>query len=141
MNLGNILLLLAFQLMGEFFHRIMLVPLSGPLLGMAFLFLALVLCGGPSADLQATTRPLLASLALLFVPAGVGVAAHLDLLQQYWLAILVATVGGAVVSLLAAAGTMLIVQRLMSDRLSRELEGMKDNVMAVPDVATDGDPR
>lgn len=112
MTLGSILLLLTFQLAGEFLHRIMHVPLSGPLLGMALLLLALLLNGGPSLDLQATARPLLANLSLLFVPAGVGVVAHLDLLAQHWLPILVATVGGAVASLLATASTMLLVQRL-----------------------------
>jgi holin-like protein len=112
MTLGNILLLLAFQIAGEFLHRVMHVPLSGPLLGMALLLLALILWGGPSPGLQGTTRPLLASLALLFVPAGVGVIGHLDLLAQHWLPILAATLGGVVASLLATAGTMRLVERL-----------------------------
>lgn len=116
MSLGNILLLLAFLMFGEYLHRVLLVPLSGPLLGMALLFLALILWGGPSDGLQATTRPLLAILALLFVPAGVGVVAHLELLTLYWLPILAATVGGAVVSLLVTAGTMLFVERMMASR-------------------------
>ncbi|GJD97710.1 CidA/LrgA family protein [Methylobacterium iners] len=113
MTLGSILLLLAFQVAGEFLHRVVHVPLSGPLLGMALLFLALVLWRGPSAHLQSTTRPLLANLALLFVPAGVGIIGHLDLLQRHWLPILVATTGGAAASLLATAGTMLLVERLI----------------------------
>ena len=61
MTLGNILLL-AFQ-SREFAASVLHVPLSGPLLGMALLLLALVLWGGPSPGLQDTTRPLLASLA------------------------------------------------------------------------------
>jgi holin-like protein len=112
MTLGNILLLLAFQIAGEFLHRVMHVPLSEPLLGMALLLLALILWGGPSPGLQGTTRPLLASLALLFVPAGVGVIGYLDLLAQHWLPILAATLGGVVASLLATAGTMRLVERL-----------------------------
>ena len=113
MSPGNILLLLAFQAVGEFLHRVLLVPLSGPLLGMTLLFMVLVAAGGPSAGLQATTRPLLACLALLFVPAGVGVVAHLDLLAAFWLPILAATIGGAIVSLLVTAGTFLLVERLL----------------------------
>lgn len=138
MSLGNILLLLAFQLLGEFLHRVMLIPLSGPLLGMVLFFLALVLWGGPSAGLEATTRPLLAGLALLFVPAGVGVIGHLDLLMQFWLPILAATVGGAVVSLLATAGTMLLVERLMTTRSSPEPGGIAGNPAALSSPATPG---
>lgn len=123
MNLGGILLLLAFQLLGEFLHRVMSIPLSGPLLGMAMLFLALLFLGGPSTGLQDSSRPLLAGLALLFVPPGVGVIAHLELLGRHWLPILVATVGGAVVSLLVTAATMLFVERLLVGRADRRTSG------------------
>ena len=138
MTLGSILLLLAFQLAGEFLHRIMHVPLSGPLLGMALLLLALVLRGGPSPNLQATTRPLLASLALLFVPAGVGVVGHLDLLAQHWLPILAATLGGAAASLLATAGTMLLVEWLILRSRGRGDAITRDS-LAAPIRASDGD--
>jgi holin-like protein len=105
-------LLLVFLLGGEFLHRVLRVPLSGPLLGMVLLFGALVVWGGPSEDFQKTTRSLLANLALLFVPAGVGVIIHLDLIQQHWVPILAATVGGALASILAGPWTMLLVERL-----------------------------
>ena len=110
MTLGNILLLLAFQLAGEFLHRVMHVPLSGPLLGMALLLLALVLWGGPSPGLQDTTRPLLASLALLFVPAGVGVVLHLDVLAADAWPIGLAVLAG---TLIAVGTTGLVAQRLL----------------------------
>lgn len=136
MNLTNILLLLTFLLLGEIAHRILLVPLSGPLLGMAFLLLVLILRGGPSDGLQATVRPLLAILALLFVPAGVGVVAHIDLLALYWLPILAATVGGAVVSLLVTAGTMLLVERLMASGLAsnRDPAGAREVPVVQPAI-------
>lgn len=137
MNLTNILVLLTFLLLGDFVHRVMLVPLSGPLLGMCFLLFALILRGGPSDGLQATARPLLASLALLFVPAGVGVVAHLDLLTLYWLPILVATIGGAVVSLLVTAGTMLLVERLMASRRGRTLGGAEAGEATLVRTATE----
>jgi len=142
MSPANILLLLAFQLLGEVLHSVMLVPLSGPLLGMILLFLALVASGGPSAGLQATTRPLLACLALLFVPAGVGLISHLDLLKAFWLPIVVATIGGALASLLATAGTLLLVERLTA-RSSRERGASKDEDMPLETTAallkSDGD--
>lgn len=137
MNLTNILLLLTFLLLGEIVHRVMLVPLSGPLLGMCFLLFALIVWRGPSDGLQATARPLLASLALLFVPAGVGVVAHLDLIAQYWLPILAATIGGAVVSLLVTAGTMLLVERLMASRIAWTREAAEARQVPLAQPATD----
>ncbi len=118
MNLNTLLALLGFQLAGELLHRVMHLPLSGPLIGMTLLFGFLVARGGPSAELQSTARSLLACLALLFVPAGVGVVTHLDLISAYWLPILVATIGGAVASLAAAGATLLLAERLAT-RLAR----------------------
>jgi holin-like protein len=119
----TMLLLVAFQLLGEFMHRVLLIPLSGPLLGLVLFFIVLITSGGPSTTLEATTRPLLACLALLFVPAGVGVIAHLDLLREFWLPILAATLGGTVASLLATAGTLIVVSRFTSAATIRPLEG------------------
>ena len=140
MTLRNLLVLLSFQLAGEFLHRVLHVPLSGPLLGMVLLLVALVAWGGPPESFQTTTRPLLANLALLFVPAGVGVITHLDLLQSYGLAILVATVGGAVASVLAAAWTMLLVDRLTRERPLMDHEGPSEEptLAPVPASALDG---
>jgi holin-like protein len=126
MALRNILVLLGFQLGGEFLHRVLHVPLSGPLLGMVLLFTALVAWGGPSEEFQTTARPLLSNLALLFVPAGVGVIMHLELIQQHWLPILAATVGGAVASILAGAWTMLLVERLSLRAGRRNVEVVSD---------------
>src|SRR5215207_11690533 len=125
-TLRNVLILLAFQLGGEFLHRVLHVPLSGPLLGMVLLFGALVVWGGPSDDFQTTTRPLLSNLALLFVPAGVGVIMHLELIQQHWVPILAATLGGAVASILASAWTMLLVERLSLHLGRKNVEVVSD---------------
>lgn len=128
---GSVLVLLGFLAAGELVHRVLGVPLSGPLLGMVLLFLALIAGGGPSEKLQDTTRPLLASLALLFVPAGVGVSNHLPLIEEFWLPILIATVGGAAVSLLACAATMILVQRLLT-RLPLSKEEIVEKVIPAP---------
>ena len=134
MTLRNILILLGFQFAGEFLHRVLHVPLSGPLLGMVLLFAALIAWGGPPEDFQTTTRPLLANLALLFVPAGVGVILHLDLIQQHWVPILAATVGGAVASVLVGAWTMLLVERLLSRQVERRKEVISNPVIPTVSV-------
>jgi holin-like protein len=119
MNLNDLVALLGFQLAGELLHRVAHLPLSGPLIGMTLLFLFLVARGGPSPGLQGTARALLAYLALLFVPAGVGVITHLHLIAAYWLPILVATIGGAAAALLAGAATMRLAERL-AERIARQ---------------------
>ena len=146
MSMNNLLALLGFQLVGEFLHRVAHLPLSGPLLGMALLFAMLLVTGGPSESLQSTARPLLAFLALLFVPAGAGVILHLDLIAAYWLPILVATAGGAAASLAAAAWTLRLAGRLADhatavadpDHGAATERPLRD-ASAAP--ALDGDPR
>lgn len=69
------------QLLGESLARTTGVPVPGPILGMVIMALALNLplvrsSVGPAAD------TLLAHLSLLFVPVGVGVIVHLELLSQ-----------------------------------------------------------
>ena len=77
-------LLLACQLAGEIFVRLSHLPIPGPLVGMA----------------------------LLFVPAGVGIMMHLDLIESGWLPIGVALLASTALTI---AATGLIMQRLAKD--------------------------
>jgi holin-like protein len=70
------LILLVFQLIGEVLAQLFALPVPGPVIGMALLFVALALRGGPSVELRDTAQNLLQHLSLLFVPAGVGVMLH-----------------------------------------------------------------
>jgi len=71
-------ILLAFQLGGETLARGLGLPVPGPVIGLAALFLTLTLRPRLRETMQATTDTILGNLSLLFVPAGVGVIAHLD---------------------------------------------------------------
>jgi holin-like protein len=143
MNLNDLVALLGFQLAGELLHRVAHLPLSGPLIGMTLLFLFLLARGGPSPGLQGTARALLAYLALLFVPAGVGVITHLHLIAAYWLPILVATIGGAAAALLAGAATMRLAERLARPAPSATPAAPLHRPLGDTPGATalDGDPR
>ena len=55
---------------------------------MLFLFLALVLRGGPGEELKSTSGTLLQHLSLLFVPAGTGIMVHLHRVADEWLPLL-----------------------------------------------------
>lgn len=78
----NLTLLLGFQLAGEVLTRALGLPLPGPVIGMALLLVALTALPRLSARIADTAQGLLSHLSLLFVPAGVGVIGHLDLLGQ-----------------------------------------------------------
>lgn len=87
------------------------LPLPGPILGMMLLFAILLLRGGevPQA-LAATSDALLRNLGLLFIPAGVGVIAHLGLLAEALLPIALAISIG---TLAAIAFTGRLMQALL----------------------------
>jgi putative effector of murein hydrolase LrgA (UPF0299 family) len=69
-------LLLACQLVGEALARLFALPVPGPVIGMALLFLGLRLRPAAALDgtpLATVAGVLLAHLSLLFVPAGTGI--------------------------------------------------------------------
>ena len=77
-----LLTLLSYQLVGEVVVRAAHLPLPGPVLGMLLLFVTLLWRGGAFAGVEEVSGTLLAHLALLFVPAGVGIVRYLPLLQR-----------------------------------------------------------
>ncbi len=103
-------ILLLFQFLGEVLHALARMPVPGPVLGM------LLLAGWytvrrrePPPAMQQTANGLLGSLALLFVPAGVGIVANLPLLRAAWLPITLSLVGSTLVTL---TGTAWLMHRL-----------------------------
>ncbi len=104
-------LLLVCQLIGEIVATSLQLPIPGPVLGMALLFLGLVVRRGSTAGLDDFSRGLLQHLGLLFVPAGVGVVLHLQLLAEAWLPIAGALLFGTAVTIVVTGWLM---QRLAS---------------------------
>lgn len=101
-----LLALLVFQLIGEVLVRGLGLPVPGPVVGMLLLFAALRMRGAVPKPLESVSQGLLNNLALLFVPAGVGVMVHLELLRGAWLPLLLAIVLSTVVTLAATALVM-----------------------------------
>lgn len=84
--LQGLVVLLLCQSAGEFLARGFALPLPGPVLGMGLLWalLALPAVGAPIAPaVSAAADTLLAHLSLLFVPLGVGVVAHLEVIREH----------------------------------------------------------
>jgi len=109
MTVRFIALLLICQLIGETVQIATDLPVPGPVIGMAILFLSLLIKGDLPANLSHTANGLLKYLALLFVPAGVGVLLHIPRLADEWWPILLAIVPG---TLIAIVLTALVMQRL-----------------------------
>lgn len=76
--------LLVLQLAGEALSRALSLPVPGPVIGMVLLWPALALAPVREQVTQ-TARFLLNHLSLLFIPVGVGVITHLDVLGHYGL--------------------------------------------------------
>ncbi|MBU0726720.1 MAG: CidA/LrgA family protein [Alphaproteobacteria bacterium] len=110
--LNALTILLVFQLTGEVIARASGLPLPGPVIGMALLFAALLIRGGLPDSLRSTAGGLLKHLSLLFVPAGVGVVLHLQLIADQWQAISAALLVSTIVTIAVSALMMIGLDRL-----------------------------
>lgn len=111
--LGGLTLLLVFQLLGEVLVQALALPVPGPVLGLALLFLALVARGRVAPALRETANGLLQHFSILFVPAGAGVLLHVHRLRADWLPVAVALL---VSTLLSVAVTALTLRALVKRR-------------------------
>jgi putative effector of murein hydrolase LrgA (UPF0299 family) len=118
-SLGLILLC---QLLGEIVVRGMGAPIPGPVVGLIVLLLLLqgrdrigLLRRGPLGDggVERAAGGMLAHLSLLFVPAGVGVVQHLDLVSSHGVAIFVILALSAVVTLVVTSVTFIVTSKLL----------------------------
>jgi putative effector of murein hydrolase LrgA (UPF0299 family) len=117
------LILLLFQLIGEALARALALPAPGPVVGLALLLVALAAYRKwrpfddkalMESDLGRVSSGLLASLSLLFVPAGVGVVQYLGLLREQGVALAAALVVSTLLTLLATVGAFVVVGRLVN---------------------------
>lgn len=118
-SLGLILLC---QLLGEIVVRSLSAPIPGPVVGLIILLVLLqgrdrigLLRRGPLGDggVERAASGMLAHLSLLFVPAGVGVVQHLDLVSSHGVAIFVILALSALVTLVVTAVTFIVTSKLL----------------------------
>lgn len=121
--------LLSLQLVGEVVSRALGLPVPGPVLGMALLVVVLALWSKTDRPdplehgrpLERAADGLLASLSILFVPAGVGVVQYLDLIEAEGLPIAASIVVSTALAMLATVATFRLVKRLQG-RAEEETE-------------------
>ncbi len=107
-------LLLLFQLLGEGAVRLAGLPLPGPVAGMLMLLLWLIWRRRSPRELDETVEVFLRYLALLFVPAGVGLMLYLDFLTEQWLVLSITIIISTAVTLLVTGVTMQYLLRKFS---------------------------
>ena len=107
--LTGLTLLLALQTGGELLARAFALPIPGPVIGLLLLLVALR-AHFVRARVAAVADFLLTHLSLLFVPVGVGVIVHLDLLGRHGLRLGVVIVVSTAVGL---AVTALVLRALV----------------------------
>jgi putative effector of murein hydrolase LrgA (UPF0299 family) len=117
-----LLAILVCQLVGETVTRALGWPLPGPVLGMVLMLAGFAVVPGFLAMVRPVAQGILGHLTLLFVPAGVGVVAHLDRLGGQVLPILLAILGSTVLAIAAGAWTFVLVARRMDNRLREDRE-------------------
>jgi putative effector of murein hydrolase LrgA (UPF0299 family) len=102
--LSAFLILIAAQLVGTGLQIACRLPLPGPVIGL--FLLALLLAARPawqSHSMDQVAGGLLRHMGLLFVPAGVGLIDHLDLVRAETLPLVAGLVGSTLLSLVATA--------------------------------------
>lgn len=109
--IGALAVLLLLQLIGEAIAQLSGLPVPGPVIGLALLFLILNWRGALPKPLQTTAETLLSHLSLLFIPAGVGIIQYSALLEQEWLALTVALL---LSTLLTVAVTALVMRTIIN---------------------------
>jgi len=104
-SLTGLGILLALQSLGEVLSKGFHLPFPGPVVGMLLL---LVVLQWPSArePVIGCAQFLLSHLSLLFIPVGVGVMTHLDLVARYGVRIFVAVVVSTAIGLGVTALTL-----------------------------------
>lgn len=97
--IGAIASLLLCQLAGEIIHRACHLPLPGPVIGMVLLTIWLMLVQQVRPTLTVVTAWLTAHLAIMFVPAAVGLVEQGPALARYGVGLVVATAASTVLTM------------------------------------------
>lgn len=103
--------LLLAQLAGEALARGLVLPIPGPVIGL-ILLAGILTWRGVGPALHDAAHGLLRNLALLFVPAGVGIVQHAPLMAREGVTIAVALVVSTVLTLIVTVGVYLLVARV-----------------------------
>lgn len=117
--LVGICLLLVFQLIGEIAAYFLNGVVPGPVVGMALIttvfsiWRRLGVLNNVRDQVASVSTVILANLGIVFVPAGVGIVQHLDLIRGQGAAILGVVLGSTMLTLTATVLAFVAAKRLV----------------------------
>ena len=97
--LKGIITLLVFQFLGECFVKIFSLLIPGPVIGMIFLLIFLILRKGSFPSLDTAIATHLKYLPLIFIPTAMGIITQFDIIAKEFWAILTSLVIGTILAL------------------------------------------
>ncbi len=118
--LGYCTLILLCQLAGECITYTTKIPVPGPVIGMVILLGILMRRNRMPVNLEKVAGILHRYLPLLFVPAGVGIIANVNLLKRFWVPIAGAIFLGTIVTI---AVTGIVMRSFHRSKIPLETEG------------------
>lgn len=107
--LKEFVILCACLLLGSLTRKLINFPIPEAVYGMIYLFIALRLKILKPEEIEKTSNGILANLAFLFVPVGVGIMANFDVIQGRILKLLIIVLLGTAITM---GVTGIIVQSL-----------------------------
>ena len=116
--LKGITILVAFQLIGEVVAASFRLPISGPIIGMVLLLMWMHGNGGIDNSLSSAADGLLANMAILFVPVGVGAMDYAGVLQRHWLVVAIAIMFGTATTIATTALAAKLLAKIQATRRS-----------------------
>lgn len=101
--LKGIITLLLFQFLGECFVRLFEIIVPGPVIGMVFLLIFLMLKKSSFESLDNAVNLHLRYLPLLFIPAAMGIVTQFDVITKEFWAIFISLFFGTLIALAFSA--------------------------------------
>ena len=120
--LETLFIIFMFQLVGEAAQKVSGLPVPGPVIGLILMLSFLLFTKNKSGHLETlrsqlilTSETLIKYLSLLFVPIGVGVVMHLQLLENQLIKVLAILLIGTVSTIVFTAFIFLRLSRVNKD--------------------------
>lgn len=117
----GLIILLSFLIAGNVLEKLFYLPVPGSVIGLFLLLMALIAFDRLSNYVRPVALVLISYLALLFVPAGVGIMLHVDRIQHEALAISCSLLFSTILSIVVCSLTIKYSMRWLEKRRNKKL--------------------
>ena len=111
-------LLLVFQIIGNVLELMFHLPRPGAVVGMFLLLFCLISIDSLAEYVRPIALVLISYLAVLFVPAGVGIVLHVERIKTEWLAITVSLVTSTALAIITSSLVIKLFNHLAQQKKS-----------------------